>query len=140
MIRLKLNRDQLYSLCGFTNPAIYEAKVDQCIQWQNYTELDALFNIIRIGEMVSKKYIYTLKKKYSISLNYSEAASLHVHTYTLTNGLDPLSYEHNVAIIIRAELHFQLTNYQKRFYGQTNRQNILSAGDQSAGGAVANLT
>ncbi|MEB0299582.1 hypothetical protein QN348_01755 [Mucilaginibacter sp. 5C4] len=137
---MKLNRDQLYTVCGFTNPAIYEAKVDHCIQWQNYADLDALFNIIQIGEMVSKKYLYTFKKKYIISLKYSEAASLHTHTYELTDCLDPLSYEYNVAIMIRAELHFHLTNYQKRFHGQTNRQNLLSAGDQSAGGSLAKLT
>lgn len=63
MVKLKLNRDQLYTLCTFTNPVIQETRVNLCIARQNYSELDMLFNLIQIGEAVSKKYLFTVKKK-----------------------------------------------------------------------------
>jgi hypothetical protein len=138
MVKLKLNRDQLYALCSFTNPVLHEARINHCIEWQNYTELDMLFNLIQIGEAVSKKYLYTVKSNYKISLKYGEAASLLSHTYTLQQNLDQLSYEYNVMIIIRQDLHQQITNFQRRFYGQTNRSNLLAGGAQSTGGAIEN--
>jgi hypothetical protein len=138
MIKLKLNRDQLLTLCSFTSPAIYEAKVDLLISSKDFSDLDTLFNLIQIGEMAYKKWLFTNKKKYNISLKYAEAASLLSHTYTLERLLDQVSYEHNVMIIIRQELHQQLTNFQRRFYGQPNRQSLLTGANQSAGGALAN--
>ena len=138
MVKLKLNREQLYTLCKFTNPVVQEARIIHCIEWQNYSEMDMLFNLIQIGEAVSKKYLFTVKSKYSISLKYAEAASLLSHTYTLEQSLDQLSYEHNVMLILRQELHFQITNFQRRFYGQTNRQNLLTGANQSTGGALTN--
>jgi len=139
MVKLKLNREQLYTLCGFTNPAVHEARVNRCIAWQEFNELDMLFNLIQVGEMVSKRYVFTVKPKYNISLKYTEAASLLSYTNELEQTLDQLSYEHNVMLIIRQALHFQITNFQRRFYGQTNRQSLLTGGDQSAGGALKNL-
>ncbi|PLW90011.1 hypothetical protein [Mucilaginibacter sp.] len=138
MVKLKLNREQLYTLCGFTNPAVHEARANHCIEWQEFTELEMLFNLIQVGEMVSKKYLFTVKHKYNISLKLAEAASLLNYTNVLEQTLDQLSYEHNVMLIIRQALHFQITNFQRRFYGQPNRQNLLTGGYQSAGGALAN--
>lgn len=140
MIKLKLNRDQLQALCAFTNPMTFEVKVVNAIDFLNYSDLDMLFNIIQIGEKASKKLLYSFKNKYSITLSYSEGSSLLSHVYELKSELEPLSYEHNVALILNTELHRQITNFQRIFYGQSNRQSQLIAGNTSTGGALANLT
>lgn len=134
MIKLKLNRDQLQTLCLFTNPAIYEAKISTRIEWQDLSDLDMLFNIIQIGETCSKKYLYTFKDTYKINLKYTEGASLLKHTYKLAIHFDTVSYEYNFIQILRQELHQQLTNFQRRFYGQTNRQHLIAGADNGAGG------
>ena len=118
MIKLKLNRDQLYVLCIFTNPATYEDKVCKCISIGNFDDLALYFNLIAIGEKVSKQYLFTNKNKNSIRINYAQAASLLNQTYNLEFFYEEASYEWCVIQTIRAELHQQLANFQRKYYGQ----------------------
>jgi hypothetical protein len=132
MIKLKLTRSQLFTLCRFTNPATYEAKVMAAIKFTDFKQLPQLYTIIQIGEAVSKKCLYSIKDKYTVSLKYAEGAALFAHTFSLLYEY-PGAYEQNMIQILRSETHKQLCNYQKRFYEYPNRQNLNSGGDQQAG-------
>jgi hypothetical protein len=83
MIKLKLTRSQLFTLCRFTNPATYEAKVMAAIKFTDFKQLPQLYTIIQIGEAVSKKCLYSIKDKYTVSLKYAEGAALFAHTFSL---------------------------------------------------------
>jgi len=127
MIKLKLTNEQLYALCSFTRPDKFEAKVNFYISKQNFAYLDCLFNVIQIGERVSKAYLFNRNKKHSISLNYSEAASLLALSVTLQKE-NLGGYNQHVNEVIKASLHQQLTNYQTRFYGNPNSTDALLIG------------
>ena len=116
MIKLKLTNEQLFCLCSFTWPAMYEARANHNIQKQNFFYLDFLFNLMQVGEKASKLYLFGNKKTYSISLNYYEAASLMTHTAMLQREIRG-GYNIYVAELIKTALHQQLTNYKTRFYG-----------------------
>lgn len=138
MIKIKVTRDQLQALCAFTNPAILEAKAGIAIANKNFNDLDTLFNLMKIGEMLSKKWLFTFKSSYKIGFNHAEAASLFKQLTILLWDFDEKSFEYNVLLIVTQDLHNQLTNFQRRFYGQSNRQNLLNGGNQATGGALNN--
>lgn len=138
MIKLKLTREQLFVVCGFVNPADLEQKVNHEISWNKFHDLDRLFTLIQIGESLSKKYLFTCKNTYKISLKNAEAAALLSHTCKLEQSLDPLSYEYNVMQVIRQGLHQQVINFQRKYYGRSNGENLAIGGHQNAGGALTN--
>ncbi len=131
MIKLKLNREQLGTLCALTNPSEFEKRAEFYIKIKLINALDTVFNIAQVGEMVAKKYLFSNSKTYQINLKPSEAASLLKLTYDLELLHDPLSYEINLAVIIRTELQNNLTNYQPQFNGHTNTQCLTIGGDSS---------
>lgn len=132
MIKLKLTRSELTALCLLTNPVSHETKAINLINNSDYSPLDHLFNIIQIGEKLSKMLLYTQKDKYKVSLSYSEAASLFTHTYRI-NHLVTVSYEQNVVTMLRTELHQQITNYKRRFNANGNEQTAIAAGNSWTG-------
>jgi hypothetical protein len=127
MIKLKLTKNQLQILCSWTKPAFFEFEGIEFVCVSEFHIAAHSFNLMAIGERATKLYLFGHKEKYSISLTTSEGCSLleHIKIYAAHPG----TYDGHIAELIKTDLHYQLINYQKRFYGEYKTKELAGAGN-----------